>query len=429
MKGQYFCQIFIGLLGMVDTVALHAGPAEDIFGAGSRVQAMGGAGAAFSQDTSATFYNPALLTRCLKQNLSLGYQLAISSLTVQDNQEVEIPHKQMGFSQTTNLGVCLSFLDQFAVGFYASFPLRIPLKIPDIDTLNSTPQFLMYGENATFPSVIASFAYAPIKHLSLGLSMAFSAGVGIHQTMNMPIFASVISPHIYPLIQMIVGAAGNPTEALSLSLVYRQSGYGRFDVEVETKSTPISWLPSANLALQLGSVLGYSPEQIALGLSYQINPTWLLGADLTYYRWASASNFFLSAKSQRNTFISNRMTFPVEENLALRDTFVPRFGLECILNEKVKIRSGYAFHMSAVPLPSQMSNILDGNVHRATFGAGYRFLSLSNLSIIADFFVAVDVMFQKTVKKSKENVGPNNLRNYNFGGTAMSAGLTIKAEY
>lgn len=425
MKGQNY--IFASLISMICVAALYAGPAEDIFGTSARVQAMGGAGTAFSQDASATFYNPALLTRCPKQTLSLGYQLANTDMTVQGNHEVELLNKQMGFSQATTVGACLSPLTNLAVGFYASFPLQMPLKIPDIETINSTPRFLMYGANATFPTAVVGLAYAPLKQLSLGLSVALSAGVGIKQTMNMPIFASTVSPHIYPLVRVIAGATGNPTEALSLSLVYRQASYGRFDVEVETTSTFLG--VSADLALQLGSVLGHSPEQIAFGLSYQINPVWLLGADLTYYLWASAPSPFMFAKAKRDTFLSNIMTFPVEEDLALRNTFVPRFGLECSLNEKVKIRSGYAFHMSAAPIPSKISNILDGNIHRVTLGSGYRFVSFSSLSLTADAFVAVDVMLEKTVKKSGHSSNLNDPKNYNFGGSAVSAGLTLKAEY
>ena len=423
MKGQYFRYVLIILIGVTFVTVLHAGPSEDIFGASSRVQAMGGAGTAFSQDASATFYNPALLTKCPKQTLSLGYQLANTDLIVKDNKNKDLPNKQLGFSQATNIGACLSPFENLGAGFYASFPLQMPLKIPDIETINSTPRFLMYGANATFPTAVVGLAYAPLKQLSLGLSVALSAGVGIHQTMNMPVFASTVSPHIYPLLRVIAGVTGNPLEALTLSLVYRQASYGQFSVDVETTTTPISWMASAGLALQLGSVLGYSPEQIAFGLSYQFGSSWLLGADLTYYLWASAPSIFMSAKAKRHTFISNKMTFPAEENMALRNSFVPRLGLEYSLNEKVKIRLGYAFHMSAAPIPSKISNILDGNIHRATFGSGYRFLSFSKISLTADAFVAVDVMLQKSVAKSNEP------RNYNFGGSAMSAGLTLKAEY
>ncbi len=433
MKGQYFWCLLSGLISIVQVVSLRAGPSEDSFGAGSRVQAMGGAGVALSQDASSAFYNPALLTKCPKQTLSLGYQLMRTNLKVQDSKKETLQNKQLGLLQTANLGVCLSPFTNFGFGLYASFPAQLPLRLPSIESLNATPQFLMYGDNAVFPSVIVGLAYAPIRQLSFGLAAAISASVAIQQSMHMPVFAATVSPQLSPAIQLIAGVAGEPVEKLRLSFVYRQAGFGRFDVDVDTKAffriPGLGNVGDASLPFLLGSVLSYSPAQIAFGLSYQPDIFWLIGADVTHYQWSDYTGPFMSARAKKNTWGAYPITFPPEEILSFRDTFVPRLGLECRLNEKVKIRAGYAFHMSPAPVPSKISNLLDNNVHRVTLGGGYRLVSLTDLTIILDAFVAVDVMLQRSVKKVINKLTPNQPTDYNFGGTAMSAGLTLKAEY
>ncbi len=420
MKGQYFRCILGALFYFIHTTPLYAGPPEDIFGAGGRVQAMGGAGVAFSQDASSTFYNPALLTKCPKQTFSLGYQMAQTNFNVKDNKKALVTNKQLGFAQTANLGACLSPFTNAGFGFYASFPLQVPLQIPDIESLNSTPQFLRYGSNATFPSAVVGLAYAPIRQLSLGLSAALSAAVSIQQSINMPTFASTVSPQITPRIAIIAGVLAEPIEQLRLSLVYRQVSFGKFNVDVNTE---INYWFNFSIPLLLGSTLGYSPEQIAFGLSYRINSSWLVGADITYYRWSEYAGPFMSAEAKGG---SSLITFPKKETFSFHDTFVPRVGFECSLNEKTQLRAGYAFQMSPTEMPSEISNLLDSDVHHVTLGAGYRLISSSHFAMTLDGFVAVDVMPPKAVHKSASQPEP---RNYEYGGTAISAGLTLKAEY
>ena len=433
MKGQYFWYLLSSLISIIQVTSLHAGPSEDSFGAGSRVQAMGGAGVALSQDASSTFYNPALLTKCPKQTFSLGYQLMRTNLKVQDSKKATLQNKQLDFLQTVNLGACLSPFTNFSFGLYASFPAQLPLQLPSIESLNGTLQFLMYGDNAAFPSVVAGLAYAPIRQLSFGLAAAMSAGVAIRQSMNIPVFAATVSPQLFPIIQLIAGVAGEPAEKLRLSFVYRQAGFGRFDVDVDTNAffriPGLGNVGDASLPFLLGSVLSYSPAQIAFGLSYQPTPFLLIGVDVTHYQWSDYAGPFMSARAKKDTWGAYPITFPKEEDFNFQDTFLPRAGFEYALNEKTKIRAGYAFHMSPAPVPSKISNLLDGNVHRVTLGSGYRLGSLSDVTITLDAFVAVDVMLQRSVKKVVNKLTPNQPTDYNFGGTAMSGGVTLKAEY
>ena len=54
----------------------------DLFGFGPRGQAMAGAQVADAEDTSASYYNPALLARSSDIRIDVGYQLAVPRLTI-----------------------------------------------------------------------------------------------------------------------------------------------------------------------------------------------------------------------------------------------------------------------------------------------------------------------------------------------------------
>ena len=71
---------------LVAVLAIGAPPAAanpiDLFGFGPRGQAMGGAEVAGADDTSANYYNPALLARSSDIRIDVGYQLAVPRLTI-----------------------------------------------------------------------------------------------------------------------------------------------------------------------------------------------------------------------------------------------------------------------------------------------------------------------------------------------------------
>ncbi|MGZ3442669.1 MAG: OmpP1/FadL family transporter, partial [Polyangia bacterium] len=66
--------VALALFALGETAA-RANP-MDVFGAGSRATAMGGAATAASEDSSANYYNPAGLVRGHDLRIDIGYRYA-----------------------------------------------------------------------------------------------------------------------------------------------------------------------------------------------------------------------------------------------------------------------------------------------------------------------------------------------------------------
>ncbi|MBM3887289.1 hypothetical protein FJ364_05150, partial [Candidatus Dependentiae bacterium] len=165
------------LLLLCFTSFLQATPLDDVFDVSPRIQALGGAGVALSEDASAAYYNPANLSRCLKNSVVLGYNLVSSNLRVFDKNGKVVPSTQVGNLNIGYLGACFPVWSKWNLGFYLSTPLEVPLELGDIETLNSTPRFFMYDASVKAPSAWVGLSFKPFKKLSVGLGATFSAGV------------------------------------------------------------------------------------------------------------------------------------------------------------------------------------------------------------------------------------------------------------
>lgn len=417
-------------LALLQTSLAFAGPAEDTFGASSRIKAMGGAGVGLAQDFSATFYNPANLSLCPRSSVSVGYDFAhtnfqsrVANSTTNANQ----PDRHAGA-----VGACLRPLDGLGIGIYASLSLQ---KLVDVrlTTLSSQPNFMMYGHSLNSPMVAFGASYAILKSLSLGVSATMSAKVHIKQDARIPILATEelradITAQIEPKLGLIAGVTYEPLSNLRAAFVYRTASNSSLSVDANTNApTGLVELP---IDFEMSGTLDFSPQQFALGVAYSPLSGLTLGTDLTYALWSSYQGAFLRARAAIGPVtLANNLLLAPEEDLRFQNVFVPRVGAEYALNPNTFIRAGYGFRMSPAPNAIGRASLLDSHTHHITFGGGYRFVLASGVAVSADAFLALDIMQNRTVSQTFEISTKTTTQNLSFGGSALNSGLQITAEF
>lgn len=386
---------------------LIANPVDDLIGISARVKSMGGAGTVLSEDFSATFYNPANLSHCGKNKISFGYDFIDTNLDVK---------KQLGAYNQVSLGLCLVPIQNLGMGVYASTGLLNPVDIRS-QTATARTQSLLYSDALRFPSMMAGISYRFIPQISIGAAASMHIAGNIGLDMGLPIlqiltdlyFSNLLLIKADPVLSFIAGITYEPISSVRTSLVYRSPSYSDMKINADVKIN--SSLLDTNLKMLLITQLDYSPMQLAFGASYKPLAELTIAGDATYYRWSVFQSPFIQAHVIQNT--TPNIRFGANEKLNLRDTISPRVGMEYFFKSGMAIRAGYAYLMTPTLTPTGTSRVFDGDVHRMTMGAGYRWSTSDAFALLLDTFVAIDAMSKGALA----------------GGTVLNTGLTLTAEY
>ncbi|MBH1988604.1 MAG: outer membrane protein transport protein [Myxococcaceae bacterium] len=388
------------LIGLFWPIAALAGPIEDVFGAGARNKALGGAGVAIAEDYTATFYNPSLLSFCRGSRLSLGYDYVHTGL------HATPPAEQLNHYQSMNLGLCLKPLSTVGIGIYTNLSLG-PIEF-NPKTEDTTPTFVLYGPDLKAFSMIMAVGYAPFPWLTIGAGASLSTSVKLGANLNTSIGAQTpvsaeFPTQISPILGALVGITGVPIPELKLSLVYRSTSYGAIDI---VQKTDLYNQPLITINTQ--GYLAYSPHQLAFGSSYVFDHRLMVSADATLYFWSAYPGRYLEiVTSQASTFAPGK-TISQGGNPGFSNILVPRFGLEYEVWDKLKLRAGYSYRSS--PVADNSSLLLDAAANRFSLGAGYEFQLYQNIFLITDVFFSADVL-------------------RNNRGSVLNMGILIGAEY
>lgn len=420
--------LFIILLNSV----VNSGPLEDVFGAGPRIQAMGGAGVSLSEDPSAVYYNPANLSRCEKRMVMMGYNLIASNLSVSANGQ-NLAFKDIhsiGNYHIGNLGACFPVISKFNFGFNLSTGVVTPLKLLYVETLTSRPRFISYDTNLRSPNVILGGSYSPLKGLSLGVGVIMSVGAVMTQSLTVPNFSSELLPELYPRLGVILGVNYEiMPNKLKMGVVFRQENSSHMKVKVKVGTIV------TGQDFEIDSHLNYSPYQLAVGLAYRPFTSLLIGADATILFWELYEGPFMQGIQNGDPYSwwINKLNMPAKEDIPFRNIVVFRLGGELTLTRQILLRAGYAFLPGLIEMPKgrsldSKSNLLSSSVHRATIGAGFIVYDNENVNLNLDSFVSLDFMpFRRVTNINSSNKYYNQALRY--GGTVVNAGLALKIEY
>lgn len=439
----------------------HANLREDIFGAGARVKAMAGAGTAIAMDWSAIYYNPANMAFSPQSSMSVAFEHQGYNLTIKDNEEFPTPD-ELRPRNTLTLGMTMKVPFNISFGAMIQFGLE-RAQFFDQSTLNATPRYHFYGQSLEQLSIMFGFAYEPIKGLSIGLALAPLVNSKLLLNTDVPIYSGEselggrFAWNLIPNATWYMGIHYTPVDEFHIALSYRTRMYHKLDANADI----IVGLFGADFAFEellLQSYSWYSPQQIALGASFEPIDDLLIGFDITWYQWSASLGPYVNAAFQNSDAeadattddsevddvespsIADTVTLPPVPDIKFRDIFVPRLGIEWILlNKSLALRCGYRFQSTPVPQPDGRSNLLDSNTHFFSIGTGYTWFptwqdkgpteaysSQNPLSISADIYGTAGLVTERMIDKGGTQ---EVLNDYTFGGVVYDVGLMITARF
>ncbi len=372
---------------MLSALATH-GAVPDQYGFGSRSTAMAGAVTADVSDFSATYYNPAGIVEAKSIELSLGYMYNVQNLRVNgaDN-DVDDVH-----------GIVFGLVAPGEI-FSLPFAFSVGVHLPDngLSYINArrqgVPRWELYDTRAQVVYLAASLAIRPWSWLELGGGMGYlTATRGRFGIRGRADIAAPSDSQLEHEVDADLTAVRYPQAGIRLLL----DGWGALGVTYRGQS---------NLNLNISAVLdgivdaagievpllyeleaktfaGFTPQQIAMGLSFTRIEDLSLNFDVTWVNWASykSPTAELFARLQVDPPPGTPFEVPdAPQPIELipprfSDRFVPRAGIEYrgarFASVEVPARIGYAYEASPVPNQPGVTNLIDADRHTLTVGLG-----------------------------------------------------------
>ncbi|MGC8926575.1 MAG: OmpP1/FadL family transporter [Myxococcota bacterium] len=337
---------------------------SDIIGFGARNIAMGNTGASSSIDSSAVFYNAALLTET-DNHIMLGTTLTDMYIDI-------VPFngstgdKYDGITNMYGLYISgkhnLKF-NRFAFGFGIYLPTnRIHLEksyFPDERERYFSNKIHpeLYGTRSEGESIYLAGAYRIFTN--------FSIGVGVISKINSNAPSYQYLPSISMTDEMYLNLAGeektklfpivglyySPFKSLNIGLSYRSETefkiVSRSYTEVKGLTKPGEPEVSENVF-----VFQYTPAEYTGSLSYKIDD-WLFAGDVVYERYSD----YRDSHNQR-------------PEPPFDDIISVHLGTEYKLKDFLLLRGGYSYHPTPVHGQNGRTNYADTDVHYLSLGGG-----------------------------------------------------------
>jgi len=326
------------------------------------------------------------------------------------------------------LGVCLLLPLDFAFGltFSLGFPNPQHLNQASVDP---RPIFALYGRRLESLSLMFGPAYRILDNLSVGVALSVLANSDLLVQTEVPLatpdveVSSALQWKLDPKVAVYAGIAWLPVPELMLGVAYRGALYHKLTALAPTQVELGGVLVQLDLLLE--SVTWYSPQQAAFGASYEVVPGVTVAADLTWIDWSAYPGPYVHPSAASESAIGRTLPYPPREPPGFSDIFVPKVGVQGEWRGLAG-RAGYGFRPTPAPAPAGRANLLDGDMHTLSLGAGYRWTIQDSYVVEANLSLSVGVMPDRRVDKGGTQ---DVLDSYGHGGTVLDTGLTMSAGY
>jgi len=373
----------------------HANP-FDVYGAGARSTALGGAGTAGARDFSANHYNPALLAVLDGMEISFGYLSAKPSLKLNGG-DLGVTQSRGSFAGVT-LPRKLAW-HRLAVSLSLYLPNNFITRVRSLP--ESQPRFVLYDNRPQRIVVTSSLAFEVFEDFFVGASLSYLSHTRGFMEMQGIVhlndpgetllmggvdidFASIRYPTF--------GVHWRPDQHWRLGLSLREPFHLKLDVglivdgdivtTVAGQTVPL--LEDGQLKLISHNTNLFSPRQLNLGVGYEGRLARIY-LDLGWHQWSTfpTPTAYIETELDLDPLEFEVPTSKEPLEPGFKDIFVPRLGLEltAIDNDTIGLepRLGYFFEPSPAPNQSKSTNYVDNPKHGLSVGMGLEFRALQPL--------------------------------------------------
>ena len=428
--------VLVAVLGAAAPAA--ANPA-DLFGLGPRGQAMGGAQVADAEDTSASYYNPALLARSPDIRIDVGYQLAVPRLTV-DGRDTDVDASR---GLALGLAVPGRLLGaRLAIGAGLFLPDQ---QITRTRTLASErPRFALYDNRPQRLFLAANLAVELPGGIAIGGGIAYMSST--QGTVELDGLVAIGDPEQSDLDLAIdvdlrtirypqLGVAWQARPWLTVAASYRGGFHlvldQRFVITGDVGSPgapPIVEDGFLNLRSRAQDL--FQPAQLTVGASAQLTPRLDVAFDLAWHRWSEFDNpaAHIDLELDLGQF-NDLVDIPPQRPVPLahfHDIAVARVGGEYVLatgKRRWRARAGYVYEPSPAPAQRGATNFIDNSKHTASLGLGVEVPGLGGVVLRP---VSVDLALAVTALPEREHVklvAADPIGDYRSAGTVVAASV------
>jgi len=288
---------------------------------------------------SATYYNPAYLTKDTRGELTAGILHAEQELrSANPNADGDVlsnsPSQHVLIGMKTNLGSLTRFDHPIYLGFIAG-----------VEKYGKEPLFLNIG-GAT-----------PIWR---GISAGASVRVTLDATANLDAVSTLggetsrerLSVNAEPAMKTILGTnidLGSTfcpesdcfLDGWESALIYRTKSSA--STTIDSNIVVTQTIPEPGLSLAVSTIDSFQPETYGIGTQYQ-GENWRVGGSIEQQNWSELEEEFADDS------IKDQGSVPAASRIEFDDILIPRIGGEYQLNKNFALRGGVAYEES--PLKS-----------------------------------------------------------------------------
>lgn len=411
----------------------------DIFGFDPRAMSMGNAQTAIADDFTATFYNPANLSRRKRIVAGAGFLGALPRLTIDRDLEdsaigSRLPENFAGITIGALFPLGSGIDERIALGFAVYLPAG---QLAEGDIADArVPQFYRYQNLPDKFVVLGGLGFQITDWLHIGggaqVLAALQGGIAFDIALaDRTVHSESIGVDVELVAAPVLGLSVGPLAGLTVGFSWRD------DIALDYAlpgDIVIDDLVRLFLDLQ-GTVL-YTPASYNIGVAYAIEQAGLLlGAEFSYVRWSLAPDPSIGIAIDIDGTLLDGLGLeeridiangaPVE--LAFRDVGVWRLGGELQLNDNLAARAGYTWRPSPAPVPTQAFNYIDGDAHVLGAGLGLTFHNpLEEHGNPAHIDVAYQLTIMDEVAVDKAATDP--VGDYRAGGLVHAISVAFRHE-
>ncbi|WP_144821358.1 alkane uptake protein AupA [Marinobacter piscensis] len=307
----------------------------------------------FNDQVSATYYNPASLTRDERGELTTGIlhseqELRSKNPNAKGDVVSDSPSQHVLVGMKTNLGSLTRFDHPIYLGFIAGVEKYGKEMMAFNSETSEDGQFLQYGREPLFLNVGGA------TRIWRGISAGASVRITLDAAANLDAVTTIrgdvsrdrLSVDAEPSLKTILGTTINladticPDESCGLdgwevAMAYRTKSSASTTVDSDMYVTQLN----PELTLAVSTIDSFQPETFVLGTQYQ-GDGWRIGGSIEQQNWSELADEF------KSDTVKNQGTVPLSERIKFDDTLIPRIGGEYELNKNFAFRGGVSYEES-----------------------------------------------------------------------------------